>query len=162
MTTAGALQAGDTTPTGILARVKANLAALRVRNALKHEKRPATSDELEVLRRFTGWGATGVSKIFLGDTGPETADDDSSAGSAAISGSDDPLAEHRTHLQTLLTDDEYAAARRTTINAHYTSPELVHLIWQAVAQLGFTGGDVLEFGCGTGNFIAGAPAGAHV
>ncbi len=55
-----------------------------------------------------------------------------------------------------------AAAARNTLNAHYTDADLVQAIWAGVRQLGFTGGQVLEPGCGSGNFIAFAPHGAQV
>jgi predicted RNA methylase len=68
----------------------------------------------------------------------------------------------RERLAGLMPDAELAAARRTTLNAHYTDAALVQAIWQGVRSLGFTGGRVLEPGCGSGNFIAFAPAGAQV
>ncbi len=68
----------------------------------------------------------------------------------------------REQLAGLMPDAELAAARRTTLNAHYTDAALVQAIWQAVRSLGFTGGRVLEPGCGSGNFIAFAPPGASV
>lgn len=68
----------------------------------------------------------------------------------------------REQLRELLTGDEYAAASRTTLNAHYTSPEIAAGLWQAVTRLGFTDGNVLEPGCGSGVFMGTAPAGAHM
>jgi SAM-dependent methyltransferase len=68
----------------------------------------------------------------------------------------------RVELHTLLSDTEWAAARRTTINAHYTSAEVVQAVWSAVADLGFAGGKVLEPGCGSGNFIGFAPPGCSI
>ena len=62
----------------------------------------------------------------------------------------------------LLSEKEWAAARRTTINAHYTSAEVVQAIWSAVQELGFAGGRVLEPGCGSGNFIGFAPQGCVI
>ena len=63
-------------------------------------------------------------------------------------------------LLELVGEDGYAAARRTTINAHYTDPAIVAVIWQPVGELGFDGGRVLEPGCGIGTFIGLAPADA--
>lgn len=60
-------------------------------------------------------------------------------------------------VRSLLTDQEWAAARRTTLNAHYTDPDIVEDMWTTLTRLGFTGGPVLEPGCGSGNFIAAAP-----
>ncbi len=68
----------------------------------------------------------------------------------------------RDELAALLTQEELAAAARNTLNAHYTDAALVQAIWAGVRQLGFTGGQVLEPGCGSGNFIAFAPDGAQV
>jgi SAM-dependent methyltransferase len=72
------------------------------------------------------------------------------------------LAWARAELARLLAPEEMAAAARSALNAHYTDAELVRAIWAAVQQLGFAGGRVLEPGCGSGNFIAFAPEGAHV
>lgn len=63
----------------------------------------------------------------------------------------------RGQLRNLLSEDEWKAAARTTINAHYTDPGLVDHMWRTVTDLGFTGGSVLEPGCGSGNFIGHAP-----
>ncbi len=76
---------------------------------------------------------------------------------------DDPAWESvRTRLRDLLTDDELAAARTTVLNAHYTDPAVVRQIWRAVVDLGFSGGRVLEPGCGSGNFIGHSPAAAEM
>src|SRR6185437_9191189 len=68
----------------------------------------------------------------------------------------------RERLAGLMSEAEVAAARRTTLNAHYTDAGLVRAIWQGVRSLGFTRGRVLEPGCGVGNFIAFAPDGASM
>ena len=93
-----------------------------------------------MLARWSGWGA--VPGVF----DPDRSD----------------LAVPRARLGEQLTDTEYAAARRSTLNAHYTDAGIVQAIWAAVADLGFTGGQVLEPGCGSGNFIAFAPPGARM
>ena len=72
----------------------------------------------------------------------------------------DEWAQARSELLELVGEDGYAAARRTTINAHYTDPAIVAVIWQTVRELGFDGGRVLEPGCGIGTFIGLAPADA--
>jgi SAM-dependent methyltransferase len=74
----------------------------------------------------------------------------------------DEWAQARAELRDLVGEDGYAAARRTTINAHYTDPAIVAAIWQLVQDLGFDGGRVLEPGCGIGTFIGLAPAGAEL
>ena len=123
-----------------MSRVRANLAALGVLRLLRHERRPATAAEQTVLGRWSGWGAV-----------PEVFDDRRNE-----------FAWARDELAELLSPAELAAARRTTINAHYTDAGLVKVIWDAAGKMGFTGGQVLEPGCGSGNFIGFAPAGAQM
>ncbi|WP_309114664.1 AAA family ATPase [Saccharothrix sp.] len=86
-----------------------------------------------MLARWSGWGAAG--QLF----------------------DKDQFAAQRAHLRELLTEEQYAAARRSTINAHYTDGSLVSTIWDALGRLGFDGGEVLEPGCGSGHFIGLAP-----
>ena len=93
-----------------------------------------------MLARWSGWGAV-----------PQVFDDDRGEFAAA-----------RAELHQLLPGPDYAAARRTTINAHYTDAALAKVVWDPVAALGFDGGLVLEPGCGSGNFIGLAPPGAQV
>lgn len=102
---------------------------------LDAEQRHATDAEREVLAKWSSWGA--IPDVF--DTSKARWQ---------------PL---RDELHALSGDDGMRAASRTTINAHYTHPELVERIWGAVTDLGFTGGDVLEPGSGIGTFIAKAP-----
>jgi N12 class adenine-specific DNA methylase len=130
----------DLAPSGAAARVRANLAALSALRGIQRDGRLATAAEQAVLARWSGWGA--VPEVF------------------------DParqeLAWARAELARLLIPEEMAAAARNTLNAHYTDADLVRATWAGVQQLGFTGGRVLEPGCGSGNFIAFAPDGAHV
>ena len=107
---------------------------------LQEDRRPATAEEQQVLARWSGFGA--IPEVF----------DDARPEHAAV----------REQLHALTTDEEYAALRRTTINAHYTDVSYVQAIWEALAALGFTGGEVFEPGCGSGNFIGAAPAGARM
>jgi N12 class adenine-specific DNA methylase len=94
-----------------------------------------------VLARWSGWGSL-----------PQLFDD-----------SDDRYANHRERARRLLGDDAaWAEARRTTLNAHYTSAQVVQAMWQAVQRLGFEVGRVLEPGCGSGNFIGFAPPGCEL
>jgi N12 class adenine-specific DNA methylase/predicted RNA methylase len=123
-----------------MARVRANLAALAALRAIQRAGRPASAGERGVLARWSGWGA--VPEVF--DT--ERPD----------------YAWAREQLAELLSPPERAAAARNTLNAHYTDAGIVQAIWAAVRVLGFTGGRVLEPGCGSGNFIAFAPSGAQV
>jgi len=120
--------------------VTANLAALRVLRAVETDQRPATAGEQRVLARWSSWGA--VPEIF--DEGRAE------------------WAKERDQLRELVDGDAFAAARRTTINAHFTDPAYVRAIWSAVEDLGFDGGRVLEPGAGAGAFIGLAPAGAQM
>jgi N12 class adenine-specific DNA methylase len=108
-----------------------------VLRACEAEDRWATTSEQVVLARWSGWGSV-----------PQVFDD-----------SDERFADARDELRDLLGSDEaWAQARRTTLNAHYTSVPVVTAMWRAVEQLGFDGdGRVLEPGCGSGNFIGLAP-----
>ncbi|MGH9030655.1 MAG: hypothetical protein ACRDZV_00880, partial [Acidimicrobiia bacterium] len=100
----------------------------------------ASAYEQRVLARWSGWGAL-----------PQVFDD-----------ADQRFAAERDELRRLLDDDAWQAARRTTLNAHYTDASVVTPVWDAVAALGFDGGTVLEPGCGSGNFIGFAPPTAKV
>ncbi|RAO03070.1 helicase [Micromonospora noduli] len=130
----------DLAPAGEMAKLRANLAALRTLREIQAAGRPATAQEQAVLARWASWGA--VPGVFESRTNhPDFA----------------RLAEQRAELRELLSPAEYAAAELTTINAHYTDLAYVRAIWDAVRELGFDGGTVLEPGCGSGNFIGLAP-----
>ena len=120
--------------------MRANLAALAALREIEAEGRPATAGEQQVLARWSGWGAV-----------PEVFD-----------ATRTELAWAREAMAGLLGPDEIAAAARNTLNAHYTDAALVREIWEGVRRLGFTAGEVLEPGCGSGNFIGFAPPGARV
>ena len=130
----------DLAPSGQAQRLAANLEALATLRAVQAAGRPATLDEQRVLARWSGFGA--VPGVFDGNR--------------------DDLAPARARLAELTTADEYRAVRRTTLNAHYTHARYAALIWDALGQLGFTQGRVLEPGCGSGTFIGLAPDGAEV
>lgn len=130
----------DLAPSGEVRRVRANLAALRTLRTIQAEQRSATADEQAVLARWSGWGAT--ARVF----------DDNR----------DQFAWARDELRGLMSEAEVRAAARNTINAHYTDLALVRRVWDAVQALGFAGGQVLEPGCGSGNFLALAPEGAQL
>lgn len=135
----------DLAPSGARARFRANLEALKTLRAIQNDPvlpgRLARPDEQQVLARWGGWGAQGLWQVFDEDK-PE-------------------FAAHREQLHQVLTDAEYDAARRTTINAHYTDPAIGREMWAAVERLGFAGGRVLEPGCGAGTFIGLAPEGVQ-
>lgn len=108
---------------------------------LRGRSTAATPDEQRVLARWSGWGAI-----------PQLFDDDRHE-----------LTDARQRARRLLgSDSAWDAARRTTLNAHYTSAEVIQAVWAAVEALGFESGRVLEPGCGSGNFIGFAPPGAQM
>lgn len=131
---------GDEPPTGERARFAANLAAVKLADLIEAKGRTATTEEQQVLAAWSGWGA--VPKVF--------------------DERDEGWASEREALREVLDEGEWAAARRTTLNAHYTHPSYATAIWEGLEQLGFTEGTVLEPGSGLGNFIGTAPAGASM
>ena len=135
-----ATSADDLAPPGDKHRLDANLEALRVLRQLDDEGRRATRSEQDVLARWSSWGS--VPKVF----DPDVAE----------------FAEARAELATLLDETEMAAAARTTLNAHFTDFDVATSMWRALAEAGFTGGRVLEPGCGSGTFLATVPAGLDV
>lgn len=117
-------------------RVAQNIAAVETLRRLDQENREPTPDERATLQNWRSWGAT--PNVFK----RTTRDGDT--------------------VHDLLTPTEWAAARRTTINAHYTDPELVNAIWDAVRATGFDTGRILEPGCGSGLFFTHAPRDAEL
>lgn len=122
-------------PSGERARARANIAALEVVADCAAGNRYATADEQNTLARWSGWG--GCPNVF--DPGREE------------------WAAERERLQQLITAEEYQSARASTLNAHYTDPAIAQAMWDALVDAGFSGGRVLEPGCGSGNFIGLAP-----
>lgn len=105
----------------------ANVAAIRTLKQIEAEERLATPEEQEILSRYVGWG--GLADCFE-ETSP-----------------------HYEELKSLLDSEEYAAARASTLTAFYTPPVVIRGIYKALAQMGFTQGNILEPSCGTGNFL---------
>lgn len=122
-------------PSGAKARVQANIAALKLLAALRDAARPATRDEQRILAGWSGWGA--VPEIF--------------------DKRNDRFSTERAELADLLTRDEYQRAEASILNAHYTDPAVAQVMWEALIHAGFSGGRVLEPGCGSGTFIGHAP-----
>ncbi|MCD7813535.1 MAG: hypothetical protein LUH20_05730, partial [Lachnospiraceae bacterium] len=108
-----------------------NVAAIRTLQTLEAENRNATPEEQVVLARYVGWGS-------LTD---------------AFDPNKTAWAQEYQELKGLLTEEEYAAARASTLNAHYTSPTVIRAIYDAVEQMGFTTGNILEPSMGVGNFF---------
>lgn len=130
----------DLAPSGARARVDANLAAIETLRRIQSERRPATLAEKQTMARWSSWGAV-----------PALFDEDRLE-----------WAMERQRLRSLLDDADYQAARRATVNAHFTDAAYVREIWDSVGNLGFTAGRVLEPGCGAGVFIGMAPPDAEV
>ena len=114
-----------------------NIEAIQTLRTLEQEHRGATADEQQVLSQYVGWG--GLADVF------------------------DPNKENwsaeYTQLKGLLTEEEYAAARASTLNAHYTSPVVIRAIYDAVEKMGFQSGNILEPSMGIGNFFGMLPSG---
>ena len=122
-------------PSGAKARVRANIAALELLDTLRDAQRPATLAEQRVLAAWSGWGA--VPQVF------DTRNTD--------------FADDRAKLAAMLGRDEYRQAEASILNAHYTDPAIAAAVWDALGRAGFSGGRVLEPGCGSGTFISHAP-----
>ena len=112
-----------------------NIEAIRTLFKLEQEHRGATAEEQQVLSQYVGWG--GLADAF--DPGK------------------DSWAKEYAALKGLLSEDEYAAARSSTLNAHYTSPTVIRSIYDAVERMGFHSGNILEPSMGVGNFFGMLP-----
>ena len=112
-----------------------NIEAIQTLRTLEQEHRGATAEEQQVLSQYVGWG--GLADAF--DPGK------------------DNWAKEYAELKGLLSEDEYAAARSSTLNAHYTSPTVIRSIYDAVERMGFRSGNILEPSMGVGNFFGMLP-----
>ena len=108
-------------------RYQHNIAAIRLLKQLEAENRLATSDEQSILAEYVGWG--GLADCF------------------------EEKSNHYAELKGLLTEDEYDAARKSTLTAFYTPPVVIRSIYEALGNLGFQTGNILEPACGIGNFM---------
>ena len=120
---------------GLKQKFARNIEAIQTLRTLEQENCGATAEEQQVLSQYVGWG--GLADAF------------------------DPSKENwsaeYTQLKGLLTEDEYAAARASTLNAHYTSPVVIRAIYDAVEKMGFQSGNILEPSMGVGNFFGMLP-----
>ena len=112
-----------------------NIKAIATLKQIEQENRYATPEEQHILSQYVGWG--GLADAF---------DPDKPAWAAEYA-----------ELKELLTQEEYTAARASTLNAHYTSPIVIRAIYDAVEQMGFRTGNILEPSCGVGNFFGMLP-----
>lgn len=116
---------------GPKAKFRMNLEAIRTLGKIEGENRRATQQEQEILSRYVGWGGI-----------PQAFDPNNSA-----------WASEYAELKAALTETEYESARASTLNAHYTSPIVIKAVYQAIENLGFQRGNILEPSCGVGNFF---------
>lgn len=116
---------------GQKAKFRMNMDAIRTLKEIEAQNRTATPAEQEVLSRYVGWG--GLADAF---------DERKPA-----------WANEFKELSALLSPEEYASARSSTLNAHYTTPTVIRAIYEAVGNMGFTAGNILEPSCGVGNFF---------
>ena len=116
---------------GPKAKFRMNMDAIYTLKILENESRNATPEEQETLAKYVGWGGI-----------PEAFDEDNSSW----------IREYK-ELKAALTDEEYTTARASTLNAHYTSPTVIKAIYEAVGNMGFQTGNILEPSMGVGNFF---------
>ncbi|MDR1190659.1 MAG: zeta toxin family protein, partial [Verrucomicrobiales bacterium] len=172
---------GDTlAPRGDAAKLNANLAAIRLLRQLETERRNPTVSEKKTLAQYTGWG--GLSQVFDDRKAEQYADgehttrrntarsyerhgatyaqlvDDYRRQADALENWHRKWGKWHAELKSLLTPEEYRAAAASTLNAHYTSPEVIRAMWRMVERLGFKGGTVLEPAGGVGHFLGLMPA----
>ena len=112
-----------------------NIAAIQALKQIEAEGRQATPQEQEILSGYVGWG--GIPQAYDGNNAQ--------------------WSEEYQQLKSLLTDEEYAAARGSTLNAHYTSPMVIRAMYEALGNMGFQSGNILEPSCGVGNFFGMLP-----
>ena len=116
---------------GKKAKFRMNMDAIHLLKELEYDGRQATPEEQEILSRYVGWG--GLAEAF--EEGRENWSDEFK------------------ELYATLSPEEYAAARASTLNSHYTSPTVIKAIYEALGNMGFTGGNILEPSMGVGNFF---------
>ncbi len=124
-------------PSGMNARIEANIGAIELLKQLERDDIEPTDDQRHRLLGYIGWG--GLAKVF------EHIERNT-------------LADYQQQLDALLTAEEFASARASTPNAHYTDPVVVKAMWAMVERMGFKGGRIIEPAAGTGLFLAAMPA----
>ena len=120
---------------GPKAKFQANVEAIKLLKHLEETTGQATPEQQKILSRYVGWG--GLADAFDPDK--------------------ESWSKEYAQLKELLTPEEYAAARGSTLNAHYTSPTVIKAIYEAVGRMGFETGNILEPSCGVGNFFGMLP-----
>lgn len=112
-------------------RIEANLLAIRTLQELETEQRPATEAEQEILAEYVGWG--GLKQVF------------------------ETTSSYYDEVKELLSPEEYAAARESTLTAFYTPPAVIRAVYQELQRIGITSGEILEPSCGIGTFLGLCP-----
>ena len=120
---------------GPKAKFQANVEAIKLLKYLEETTGQATPEQQKILSHYVGWG--GLADAFDPDK--------------------ESWSKEYAQLKELLTPEEYAAARASTLNAHYTSPTVIRAIYEAVGRMGFETGNILEPSCGVGNFFGMLP-----
>lgn len=120
---------------GLKTKFQNNIAAITTLKTIESESRSATPEEQKILAKYGGWG--GMPQAF--------------------DHANEQWSKEYKQLRELLTDDEYKAAAESTLNAHYTSPEIIGAMYKALNNFGFNGGNVLEPAMGVGNFFGCMP-----
>lgn len=120
---------------GAKAKFRANMDAINLLKELELEERQATEDEQKMLAKYVGWGS-------LPDAFDETKEN---------------WADEFTELYTALSPEEYKAAKASVLNAHYTSPTVIRAMYEAIENMGFSKGNILEPSMGVGNFFGMLP-----
>lgn len=120
---------------GAKSKFKANSEAIRMLKMIETENRPATPEEQVILSRYVGWGGL----------------------SAAFDSKNEQWSAEYSELKSLLTDEEYNAARASVLDSFYTPPFIIESIYSALENMGFHGGSVLDPSTGTGNFLGKMP-----
>lgn len=133
-------------PTGDTARIKANIAAIKLIRTLEKEKRTPTDDEVKQIAQWSGWGSF---KNIFNEGKAERREWDQ--------GWQKKYGKAYDQLRELLSEEEFNAAAESSVTAHYTSKEIVDWAWAAAERLGFKGGKALEPGAGSGVFIGHIP-----
>lgn len=131
---------------GFKTKAQQNIEAIKLLKKLEEEDREATPEEQAILAKYVGWG--GIPQCF-------------DAYQISAYNTNKQWANEYNELKALLTPEEWESARASTPNAHYTSPTVVRAIWQALQEMGYDGGNVLEPAAGVGNFLGMMPDEIH-
>lgn len=144
------------TPSGKSKRIQANIAAIKLLKKLEEENRYPEPKEKSVLSQYNGWGAD---KEIFNDSYIEYRNypKETLKYNTDYNSWEKNYGRSHDQLRELLTEEEWAAARRSTLNAHYTSGEICHALWDIAKRIGFSGGTVLEPAMGVGHIIGAMP-----